>query len=235
MKATRTVCSMLIASLIGGAASNLLLMNRVEAQAPAEAVTTSQLNLVGDGGRLRAVLSARDERGLASLAFYDDAGQVRGVFGIQPDGTPTMRMFTATGQSRLFAALQGDDALVVVGDENGRQGLLGALGGTPMLSFGDSGRTRIQMQIGDSGAPQLALFTSAGQRGATLAVGSDDAPLLTLYDAGRPRAAFGVVQQSTVLNLSDATRPRLVFGVAENGRPSVNFFDENGEVIHELP
>lgn len=235
MKATWTVCSMLIASLFGGVASNLLLMNHVEAQAPAEVVTTSQLNLVDGGGRLRGILSGSDERGLASLAFYDETGQVRGVFGIEADGSPVMRLYDAGGQTGLVATTQGDDALIVVGEDGGRQGLFGLVQGAPIVSLGDGTRSRMQLHLNTAGLPRLALSDSTGEQSAALSVGSDDMPQLMLSAGGRSRAVFGVVQDATVLNLLDATQPRLVVGVAENGRPSVSFLGENGEIVRELP
>ena len=234
-KRTLMIIGMLAASLVGGAVTNFFLGERLMAQAPASIVTTHQVNLVAEGGQLRGVLSAQDERGQASMAFYDGAGQVRGLFGIQPDGTPVIRLFNSDGHRRLLITALGDDALIVVGDEGSGNGVFGAVGGTPVLSFfGDRGLSRVQMQISDGGLPQLALFTSEGERAVTITVGADDAPFLTLYEAGRQRATLGVMQQSMVVNLSDAVRPRLVFGVAKDGRPSINFMDESGNVVQEL-
>ena len=53
MKGTGTVVGMITASLVGGALSNLLMVNAVGAQGGAQVVTTTQLNLVDDTGRLR--------------------------------------------------------------------------------------------------------------------------------------------------------------------------------------
>ncbi len=61
--------AMLLASLVGGAASNLFLTARLGAQGT-DVVTASQVNIVDREGRLRAVLAAEDEREMTSLAFY---------------------------------------------------------------------------------------------------------------------------------------------------------------------
>ena len=227
-----TVVAGLVAGLVGGLAATLLTSG---AQAQADVVTARQVNLVDDSGRLRGVLSGRDERGLASIAFYDPQGQVRGVFGAEDDGTPVVRLLDTGGQRRLVAEVQGESALVVVGEQDGRNGMLASIGGTPVLSLADRGRSRLQMQLADDGAPSLDLLTTQGQRGARVVVDSSDAPVVTLYEEGTRRVALAVIQRAAVLNFSDPTRQRLVVGVAQNGRPSISFLNENGEVAQELP
>jgi hypothetical protein len=227
-----TVLAGLAAGLVGGLAASLLTSG---VQAQADVVTARQLNLVDDTGRLRGVLSGRDERGLASVAFYDPQGQVRGVLGAQEDGTPVLWLLDAGGQRRLVAEVQGDDALLIVGEPDGRNGMLASLGGNPVFSLSDAGRSRLQMQLAGDGAPSLALSTSQGQRGAGMVVDSSDAPVVTLYEGGTPRVALAVIQQAAVLNFSDPASQRLVVGVASNGRPSISFLNEKGEVAQELP
>ena len=68
-----------------------------------------------------------------------------------------------------------------------------------------------------------------------MSVGSDEMPQLSISSAGQRRAVLTVAQDATVFNLSDGSRPRLVIGVAENGRPSVNFLDESGEIVFSAP
>lgn len=234
-KRTWTVVGMVAASLLGGALSNLLLVNAVGAQGGAEVVTTTQLNLVDGAGRLRGTLSGSDARGLTSLALYDDRGQVRGVFGVESGGTPVVELLDAQGQRRVLVTTEGDEPLVVLGLESESQGLFGVLQGAPMLTLGDGTQSRAVLHLNAAGLPRLALSDGAGQQTAALHVGTDDLPQLTLSAAGRPRAVFGVVNDAAVLNLADATRPRLAFGVAEDGRPSINFLDENGEIVSGLP
>ena len=226
--------TMLLASLVGGAASNLFLTARLGAQA-AEVVTASQVNIVDSGGRLRAVLAAEDERGLASLAFYGPDGAVRAVVGVEPDGTPSLRFSNSAGVARLSASVRDDEPVITVGDEAARSVLIASLGGTPVLGLSDRGRTRLQLDLGAQGEPRLSLFNSGGQRGAGLVVGADDAPFLSLFDAaGAQRLTMGTVQGSTVVNLGDGTRPRLVLGVADNGRASVGFYDTEGALERDV-
>ena len=228
-------CGMLVASFLGGAAATFLFQGEVGAQGP-QVVTTTQVNLVDDEGRLRGILSARDERGLASIAFYDADGQLRGLVGTREDGTPELRFLGAGGESRLSAIVQGEDTLVVVGDEGNRNMALGYSGGTPVLSMAHAARSRLQMQLGPDGAPNVDLLSSGRQRGVSLAVDATDAPFVTLHDAsGHQRIAMGVAQDSAVINVADSQRPRLVVGVAADGRPSVTVLDEGGQAVAIFP
>lgn len=242
---TKTAGMLLAASFCGGALASLLLGRPVEAQPP-QAVTTSQVNLVDSGGSLRGILSAADERGQPSLAFHDADGRVRGRFGVERSGAPAIDLWNAAGERRLSVRVAGDDALLVVGGDepaqddrndgsDARRVVFGAAAGTPILGFADGRRSRMQLRLGEGGAPSLVLFGRDGSRRAAVTVDGDDTPLMTLYDAGRPRVTLGVVQQAAVLDMSGAAESRLVVGVAGNGRPSVTFVDEAGQVVGELP
>jgi hypothetical protein len=225
---------MVVASMVGGAMSNLFLTARLGAQG-ADVVTASQVNIVDSMGRLRAVLAGEDERGLTSLSFYGPDGAVRGVVGAEPDGTPVLQFSNTAGIGRLSATVRGDEPVITVGNEAARSVLIGSLGGTPVLGLSDRGRTRMQMNLGGQGEPEISLFNSAGQRGAGLVVGGDDTPFFSLYDVtGAQRLAMGLVQGSTVVNLGDGTRPGLVLGVADNGRASIGFYDADGALARDL-
>ena len=226
--------AVILASLVGGAASNLLLTARLGAQG-ADVVTASQINIVDSEGRLRAVLASEDERGMTSLAFYGPDGTVRGIVGAEPDGTPVLLFTNPAGVGRLSASVRDDEPVITVGDEAAQSVLIGSFGGTPIVGLSDRGRTRVQLDLGGRGEARLSLLNSAGQRGVSLVVGADDAPFVSLFDAaGAQRLAMGIVQGSTVVNLSDGTRPRLVLGVAENGRASVAFYDMEGALERDL-
>ena len=106
---------LLMTSFCGGALASIVLGARVEAQGP-QAVTTTQVNLVDEDGVLRAVLSASDERGTASLTFYDSDGRPRGLFGVERDG-PVLRLRNAAGEPRVSARVTAEDALLSVGDD----------------------------------------------------------------------------------------------------------------------
>ncbi len=227
------VGAMLAASLIGGAVSNVLLTARLGAQG-AGVVTASQVNIVDGSGRLRAVLSGDDERGLASLAFYGPDGVFRGLVGVDADGHPVLRFNDPDGATRLLATVR-EEAVVAAGDERARHVLMGSQAGTPFVGLADGRRVPLQLTLGDQGQPRVNLFNRRGRPGIGMVVGADDAPFLSVFDpAGSQRLALGTVQGSTVVNLTDGARPRLVLGVAENGRATVDFYDEAGGIERQV-
>ena len=226
--------AVLVTSMAGGAASNLLLTARLGAQG-ADVVNASQVNLIDSEGRLRAVLAADDERGMASLAFYGPDGSLRGLVGTEPNGTPVLRFNDAAGVDRLSASVRNDEPVIRVGDQATPSVVMGSFGNTPVVGIFDRGRPQVQMTLGGQGEPRLSLFNAAGQRGVGLVVGADDAPFLYVFDAaGGPRLAMGTLQGSTVVNLGDGTRPRLVLGVADTGRPSIAFYDAEGAIVRDV-
>ena len=227
------VGAMLAASLIGGAVSNVLLTARLGAQG-AGVVTASQVNIVDGSGRLRAVLSGDDERGLASLAFYGPDGVFRGLVGVDAEGHPVLRFNDPDGATRLLATVR-EEAVVAAGDERARHVLMGSQAGTPFVGLADGRRVPLQLTLGDQGQPRVNLFNRRGRPGIGMVVGADDAPFLSVFDpAGSQRLTLGTVQGSTVVNLTDGARPRLVLGVAENGRATVDFYDEAGGIERQV-
>ena len=228
------VGAMLAASVVGGAVSNALLTARLDAQG-AGVVTASQVNIVDGEGRLRAILSGDDERGLASLAFYAPDGAFRGLVGMDADGHPVLRFTDPDGATRILATVRREDGMVTVGDETARHVLIGSQAGTPFVGLSDGRRIPMQLTLGNQGQPRATLFNSRGQPGIGMAVGAGDAPFLTVFDpGGSQRLALGTVQGSTVVNLTDGARPRLVLGVAENGRATVDFYDEAGGIERQV-
>ena len=238
------VPGMMLMSLVGGVIGGALTepwvgqpVSAAETAAvqPSGVVTARQVNLVDASGALRAILSARDERGMPSLSFFDPDGQARGVVGIENNGRPFLRFLTGDGQRRLLATIENDDALVIVGDENGRTGMFGTAGGSPVLNFGSAGVGRVRLQLNQAGQPNLGLFDAEGRRGATLVLDGREAPIFTLYHQGTARATMGVVQEATVLNMGNADRTRLVMGVLPDGYPSLSFYDDEGQIFEQLP
>ena len=230
----------LVGGVIGGALTGTWFGQPVSAAEIAAAqslnvVTTRQINLVDSSGALRAVLSARDERGMPSLSFFDLTGQVRAAVGIEDDGRPFLHFLTADGERRLLAMLENDDAVVIVGDESDRTGMFGTAGGSPVLNFGSGGVVRVRLQLNRAGQPNLGLVDAEGRRGATMVLDETEAPLLTLYQQGRARATMGVVQDTTVLNMGTAGQTRLVMGVLPNGHPSLSFYDDEGQILEQFP
>ena len=226
--------AMLAASFVGGAVAHLSMAGGVQAQGGGGVLTATQVNLVDGAGRLRGVLAGSDPGGLASITLYDQAGQARSTFGVEPDGTPLIQLHGPGGETRLRATVQGNDALIVVGPEAEGQGLFGAVQGRPIVTLGDGARSRLQLHLTAEGLPRLALADDTGQEAASLAVGSDDMPLLALSAANRRRAVLTTVGDATVLNLGGATGTRLVAGVADDGAPSIVFLDGQGNFLASL-
>ena len=228
------VAAMLAASLVGGAASSALLTARLGAQG-AGVVTASQVNIVDGQGRLRAILSGDDERGMASLAFYGPGGEFRGLVGVDADGHPVLRFTDPNGGTRLLARVGQEDGLVTVGDETARHALVGSQSGTPFFGLSDGRRIPLQLTLGDEGQPRVNLFNRRGQPAIGMIVGANEAPFLSVFDpGGAQRVTLGTVQGATVVNLGDGTRTRMVLGVAENGRASVAFYDDEGAMEREV-
>ena len=126
------ILTFILASVVGGAVSNLFLTARLSA-GQTEVITASQINIVDGGGRLRMVLAGEDERGLASLAFYGPGGLLRGVIGADPGGTPVFRLNDAAGVGQMSMRVTDDESVVVVGDEAARSVLIGSVDGNPFV------------------------------------------------------------------------------------------------------
>ena len=228
------VAAMLAASAVGGAVSNVLLTARLDAQG-AGVVTASQVNIVDGTGQLRAILSGDDERGLASLAFYGTDGSFRGLVGVDADGHPILRFTDPAGATRILATVRQEDGMLTVGDETARHAVIGSQAGTPFVGLSDGRRIPMQLTLGDEGQPRVNLLNSRGQPGIGMVVGADDAPFLSVFDpGGSQRLALGTVQGAAVVNLTDGARPRLVLGVADNGRATVDFYNEAGEIERQV-
>lgn len=228
------VGAMLVASFAGGAATHLSMSGAVQAQGTAGVVTATQVNLVDGAGRLRGVLAGSDPGGLVSITLYDQAGQARSTFAVEPDGTPLVQLHGPGGETRLRAAVEGTDPVIVVGEDTAGHGLMATVGGAPRLTFGDGNRNRLQLYLADGGLPRVSLVDGTGQEAASLAVGNDDMPQLALAAAGRPRAVLTAVGNATVLNLGDSTAMRLAAGVAGDGAPSIIFLDGQGNFMASL-
>lgn len=231
---TLMVGLVLVSSFLGGAMASLLFDGRLDAQGP-QAITASQVSLVDPDGVIRAILTGRDEAGMASLTFFDAEAQPRAMFGVQPSGGPAFRLLNGGGEDRLSARVSGDDALLIVGDDRRTHGVFGSSSGLPVLSFADGQRGRAQLQLGPAGAPSLIFSGRDGQRAASVTVDDTDTPVVTLYERGRPRVTLGIVQEAAVLNMTGTADSRVVVGVAGNGRPSVTIVDQAGQVVGELP
>lgn len=230
--------AMVTASFLGGGLVNFVLSSTgpVNAQARPGIVTTEQVNLVDASGRLRGILSARDEQGMTSLALLDEAGRRRAVLAAGTDGAPSLALYDQDAALRVHAAIQAGAPVLVVNGDNGRRAILGALTGSPTLSFVDGQLNRAQLGFSARGLPNLEMAGPNGQLQASLMVDRDGQPLLTLRDqTGHSRATLGVVADTTVMNLTDGASPRVVLGVAPDGNGTLSFLDADGAVTRAVP
>lgn len=219
----------------GGLAS-LVLPARAATQAAPGIVTATQVNLVDRSGRLRGVLSAEDERGMASLALFGPDGGPRAVLAAAPDGAPTFELYDGARTLRVHATIQGTAPIVAVTADGGRQAILSGLSGVPALTLTDGAQARTEVGLTAGGLPGLHLIGPAGQRQVSLTVDREGQALVTVRDAGgRSRASLGVVQGAAVINLSDQARTRVVMGVAPDGRATLSFLDEAGQIVRTMP
>lgn len=231
-----SIAATAVAASAAGGLLGAVLPVRAAAQAPPGIVTTAQVNLVDRAGRLRGVLSAEDERGMASLALFGPDGGPRAVLAAAPDGAPTFEMYDGARTLRVHATIQGTAPIVAVTADGGRQAILGGLSGVPALTLADGAQTRTEVGLTAGGLPGVHLIGPAGQRQVSLTVDREGQALVTMRDAGgRSRASLGVVQGATVVNLSDQMRTRVVMGVAPDGRATLSFLDEAGQVVRTLP
>ena len=227
---------MALASFVGGAVADVALAGRVQARAQTPIVTAQQLNLVDRAGRLKAILSAEDERGLASLSLFDASGAVRALLAVAPNGTPQLRLYDEAGSDPFVVTVESGGPVLELRGGSDRAALLGAPNGVPVLSFMQEGQSRVVLGVSSGGAPRFGMFSQTGQPRARMIVGDDGAPLVALYDdQGRGRIRIGVVQGASVINMADETQPRIVLGVASTGEPGLSFYDEGGQIVHQVP
>ena len=227
---------MALASFVGGAVANVALAGRVQARAQAPVVTAQQLNLVDGAGRLKGILSAEDERGLVSLSLFDASGAVRALLAVARDGTPQLRLYDEAGSDPFAVTVESGGPVLELRGGSDRTALLGAPNGVPVLSFLQEGQSRVELGVSSGGSPRFGMFSQTGQPRASIAVGDDGTPLVALNDdQGRGRVRIGVVQGASVINMSDETQPRIVLGVESTGEPSLNFYDEGGQIVHVVP
>jgi hypothetical protein len=228
--------AMLVAAFIGGGVASLVFSDRVSAQASPAVVTTGQINLVSRAGRIRGILSAEDERGLASLTLFDEAGERRSALTVGRDGSPTLQLYDRAQAARLVLAVENDQPALVINGEAGQRAVLSNLTGTPTLAFQDGERVRAEVGMGRGGTPRFGMFGATGQPLLNLNVSDQGEPVVTLRDGtGRSRATMGVVSGATVINLADQKSARVVLGVAADGTASLSLLDAAGKVIERVP
>ena len=150
-------------------------------------VLASELRLVDDNGRTRALLSIL--RGKPRFIMLDDNGEFRMEFGLGAAGEPQMWMRDRDGhiRTRVFLNETGGPGIRFLDTDGKVRTAFGlSKAGSPTLIMRDaSGRDRVALWQ-EEGELGLSLADSAGLPRASLAL-KQDRPSLAFYDtAGKP-------------------------------------------------
>jgi hypothetical protein len=144
------------------------------------------------------------------------------------------------GTARATLALvAGVPSLSFTDEKNRARIMLGVREAEPFLNFTDSdGMPTVGLRVQAEGSSGLALY-ARGQQRAGIGVGSDGSTTFALYgDSETPRAEFGLTLDShdPMLRLYDENNTlRAVLGTAAGGRWGLVIFDENGNVLGQVP
>ena len=158
------------AGLIGGAFSDRFFNRRAEA-VTGGLVNATELRLVDERGRTRALLSLL--RGKPRLIMTDEKGEFRLELGIGEGGEPAVRLRDADGRGRIELALTGQ--------------------GSPSLDLSDAaGRNRISLGLNSVGYPALFMRDDAGRERLALWQEKSQLGLAMADEQGRPRAGLAM-------------------------------------------
>jgi hypothetical protein len=147
-------------------------------------VLASELRLVDDSGRTRALLSLL--RGKPRFIMLDDNGEFRMEFGLGGAGEPQIWMRDREGRvrTRIFLNETGGPGIRFLDSDGKARTAFGlSQSGSPTLILRDeSGRDRVALWQ-EEGELGLSLADSAGLPRASLAI-KQDRPSMAIYDTG---------------------------------------------------
>lgn len=176
---TITLIIMAFFSFFGSLAANFSVNPVAEAETGSEkTVTTSELRLVDERGRTRALLSLL--RGSPRLIMTDEQGEFRLELGLGAQGRPVLSLRDQEGRPRTTVSVQSGGApVILLNDDQGRKraSLSLSADGSPALIMSDK-----------SGKDRLAVWQEAGEQGLALA-----------DENGSPRAALALKSGETSL------------------------------------
>ncbi|MEW6261583.1 MAG: hypothetical protein AB1641_00770 [Thermodesulfobacteriota bacterium] len=131
-------------------------------------VTASEIRLVDEAGRTRALFSLL--RGKPRLMLMDDRGEFRMELGLGPAGEPALWLRDQEGRTRGQLSL--------------------AAGGPALRLFDAQGKSRAAVALNQKGEPALIMSDGAGQDRLALWQEKDESGLALADAEGRPRAGF---------------------------------------------
>ena len=145
-----------------------------------------------------------------------------------------MRLTDENGRTRLLLTLVRGKPRLLMLDDDGEYRLELGLGvsGEPHIWLRDrEGAAKVQMSLNDKGRPAFRLADHLGRERAILGLSDEGEPTMIFRDdVGRDRMAFWHDQREGGLALADKSgRPVAAFSAREGARPSLSFFDENGQ------
>lgn len=157
-----------LSGLIGGASAHWFFFSPAQAQPEAKAVNATELRLVDETGRTRALLSLL--LGKPRLIMTDDKGEFRMEMGLDAEGHPNLTLRDQAGRTRAALKLnQGD----------------------PVLSFLDTGgRRRVTLKLNASGAPIMIMRDELDLERVALWQEKEELGLALADGAGRPRTGL---------------------------------------------
>jgi len=168
-----------LSGLIGGTFAHWFLFSPAQAQSEAKIVTATELRLVDESGRTRALLSLL--LGKPRLIMTDDKGEFRVEMGLDAEGHPNLTLRDQAGRTRAALSLsQGD----------------------PVLSFLDTdGRRRLNLNLNHAGAPILIMRDDSDLERVALWQEKEELGLALADGAGRPRTGL-VIKNNDQASLS---------------------------------
>jgi hypothetical protein len=128
-----------------------------------DTIRTKRIELVDDGGEIRALLDADPSgSGAVGINLFDSGGNPRVSLAIAEDDTPTFSLHDESGTLRVWISSGPDGQGIRMCDDKGAPRLqlqLDQSGGADLLMLDQSGANRVVVsQMGDRGGAPILLF-----------------------------------------------------------------------------
>jgi hypothetical protein len=194
----------------------------------ADRIVAGSFELSSPSGKPAALLRTND-RGEASLSFYDEKQATRINLGLS-GGRPVIRLFDAQAEMKLslFVDAEGGTPSLLLKGHGPRdcRSLLAVGDHGPRMSFVDDERGRLSMGLNDRGQPTMVLHGTGNARGVALSVSEDGSTISLTGKDGIRKANWSLLPDgSPVIQIADHTgRITLEITVDEDGKPAVQKF-----------
>lgn len=176
------------------------------------------------------------------LVIVDHNGEVRGAFGIMPDGESRLELRDKQSQVRTWLGQEaaGLPSLAVIGSDDKPLIELGSVEGkAPVFVLRDSaGKRRVAFGVDLTDSTFFMVNDNYGKKRCLISIDKKGPTQLTLFDtSAEPRASVSVEKNGTSgLDLFDADgRPCVTIQVDDKGKPALVAFDSQGKAIWSVP